>query len=579
MRFPKSLRWRIAFAYAILIIVALGIVSAYLVGFVRGTYVSELELRVEHEALLTADRVADLVFADADALEDLVLRTNEAVKARVTIIDPSGVVLADSHESPTVMENHADRPEVTGALASGIGRDTRVSATIGEQLLYTAVPITVEGDWVGVARVAVSASDVDRNLNRIVWTVALAGLAVTVAAVALGVWIARRTLRSVSSVAEGAMLLAEGDFSHRVAAAAADTDETKLLTEAFNRMADTVQTTIADLRDEHTKLSALLDTMGDGVVLIASSGVIDLINSTARRLLRVGEPGTAGNARVRDPDLLALARLAIGEGERQQRDVELVPGPRYVSAIATPLEDGQVLLTLHDLTDVRQLNVTRREFVSNVSHELRNPLASITAIIETLEGGAAADPKAAADFLARVRGDIERMTALVNDLLTLSRIESGRDERQDSRVAIAELLEDARRAIVTRTGPTAQLVVESYGVPVTQADPRRLRQVVDNLLDNAMRFTPVDGTVTLRAWADGDMVHLTVSDTGAGIAPVHIPHLFERFYKADMSRHDPGTGLGLAIARHIVERYGGQIVVRSELGEGSTFEVTLPFAS
>lgn len=189
MRFPKSLRRRMRFAYAILIIAALGIVSAYLVGFVRGTYVSELELRVEHEALLTADRVADLVIADADALEDedLVLRTNEAVKARVTIIDPAGVVLADSYESPTLMENHADRPEVTGAIASGIGRDTRVSATGGEQILYTAVPITVEGDVVGVARVAVSASDVNRNLNRIVWTVALAGLAVTVAAVALGV--------------------------------------------------------------------------------------------------------------------------------------------------------------------------------------------------------------------------------------------------------------------------------------------------------------------------------------------------------------------------------------------------------
>jgi len=566
------------FAYAILIIAALGIVSAYLVGFVRGTYVSELELRVEHEALLTADRVADLVIADADALEDLVLRTNEAVKARVTIIDPSGVVLADSYESPTLMENHADRPEVTGAIASGIGRDTRVSATGGEQILYTAVPITVEGDVVGVARVAVSASDVNRNLNRIVWTVALAGLAVTVAAVALGVWIARRTLRSIRSVAEGATLLAEGDFSHRVVAAA-DTDETKVLMEVFNRMADTVQTTIADLRDEHTKLLALVDTMGDGVVLLVSSGVINLINSTARRLLGVGELGTAGSARVSDPDLLALARLAIGEGERQQRDVELVPGPRYVSAIATPLEDGQVLITLHDLTDVRQLNVTRREFVSNVSHELRNPLASMTAIIETLEGGASADPKAAADFLARARGEIEHMTALVNDLLTLSRIESGRDERQASRVVIADLLEDARRAIVTPTGTTAQIVVECYGVPVTQADPRRLRQVLDNLLDNAMRFTPVNGTVTLRAWANGDLVHLTVSDTGAGIAPVHIPHLFERFYKADMSRHDPGTGLGLAIARHIVEQYGGQIAVRSELGEGSTFEVTLPSAS
>ncbi|MDA1036224.1 MAG: HAMP domain-containing protein, partial [Chloroflexi bacterium] len=436
MRLPRSLRWRIASAYTVLVVVALGLVSVYLIGFVRGTYVSEIEIRIEHEAQLTADTAAGLMRETRylTTLQALVDRTNEVVDARVTIIDPSGFVLADSHESPSVMGNHADRPEVIKALADGIGRDTRLSAILGERLVYTAVPITLDNKVVGIARIAVSSSDVSHNLNRILWTVVLAGLIVAAGAVVLGIWIARRTLRSLTSVAEGATRLAKGDLDYRVVAE--DTDETRLLAEAFNRMADTVQSTIESLSEEHAKLAAVLDTMGDGVTLVDSFGFVELANKTARDLLVVGGAGSANHERLRDPDLLRLARLAISEGERQQRDIDLVPGPRYVSAIATPLEDERALLTIHDLTSVRQLDVTRREFVSNVSHELRNPLASITAMVETLEAGAAADPQTSADFLARIRGDVERMTALVNDLLTLSRVESGRDQAQSTRVDV-----------------------------------------------------------------------------------------------------------------------------------------------
>ena len=577
MRLPRSLLWRMTLAHALLLVLALGVVSVYLISFVRGTYLNDLEGTLEHEARLTAHSAARLLSASPDGseLQALAEDAGLAADARVTIVDPAGVVLADNQERAAEMANYRGRPEVAAALAGNVGRTTRESAASGERLLHKAVPIVTGGEPAGAVIVAASTAGVNSNINRIIWTVTIAGLVVTALALGLGAWIARRTVSSVRSVADGAARFANGDLDYRVPLQ--ETSETRLLAEAFNRMADTVRSTIRDLSDEHAKLSAVLDTMGDGVALIAAPGGIDLVNSAARDLLSVDESGS-GAPRLRDPDLLQLTRRAVQENTRQQRDVELVPGPRYISAIATPLDSSHVLLTLHDLTTVRQLDVTRREFVSNVSHELRNPLASMTAIVETLEGGAVADPEAAADFLARVRGDIERMNALVNDLLMLSRIESGRDELERVRVDVTELLEDARRGAATKRGPLARVVVETEQAPIALADPRRVRQVIDNLLDNALRFTPADGAVTLRSWTQEGSVHLSVSDTGPGIPQKHLPHLFERFYKADPSRHDPGTGLGLAIARHIVEAHGGRISVRSQLGHGSTFEATLPAA-
>jgi len=315
--------------------------------------------------------------------------------------------------------------------------------------------------------------------------------------------------------------------------------------------------------------------MADGVLLVSASGAIDLSNTAARGMLTVN----SGSGFLRDPDLLALARQARENGERAQQDVEVLPGPRYVSAIATPLEDDRVLLTVHDLTAVRHLNVTRREFVSNVSHELRNPLAAMGVLVETLASGAVSDPTTSADFLARLGQEIQRMNALVADLLTLSRLESGVDDGGALVVDMAEALEAARAAAIQKRGEEA--TVEMNAGPGVRAamDPFRFRQVVDNLLENALRFTPAGGSVRMSAEIDGDRVRFTITDTGEGIDAEHIPHIFERFYKADPSRHDPGTGLGLSIVRHIVETSGGSVSVESTPRVGTTFEMLLPAAT
>jgi two-component system phosphate regulon sensor histidine kinase PhoR len=375
---------------------------------------------------------------------------------------------------------------------------------------------------------------------------------------------------SLRAVAEGADSIASGQLAERVYAPA--NVETRHLAAAFNRMADTLQATVEGLSLERAQLSALVETMADGVVLVNASGGMDLFNSAAGKILGVDPNGRF----LRDPDLLALARQARENGERVQDEMEILPGPRYVSAIAIPLEDCRVLLTVHDLTAMHHLNVTRREFVSNVSHELRNPLAAMGVLVETLEAGAGANPEMAIDFLRRLREEIEHMNALVADLLTLARLESGASDGGELHVDVAHALGKARAAAIQKRGEQVSVVIDAEPGILAAADPFRFRQVLDNLLENALRFTNPGGTVRMSASVDGDQVRFTIADTGEGIEAVDLAHIFERFYKADPSRQDPGTGLGLSIVRHIVETRGGTVSVESEPGEGTTFEVRLP---
>jgi two-component system phosphate regulon sensor histidine kinase PhoR len=403
----------------------------------------------------------------------------------------------------------------------------------------------------------------------------IAALVVASGAIAAGFLIRALTQAgsSLRAVAAGANSIAAGELSERVYAPA--NAETRHLAAAFNRMADALQKTVEGLSLERAQLSALVETMADGVVLVNASGGIDLFNPAARKML-----GLDPNVRfLRDPDLLALARQARENRERAQDEVEVLPGPRYVSATATPLEDDRVLLTVHDLTAIHHLNVTRREFVSNVSHELRNPLAAMGALVETLEAGARGNPEMAADFLGRLRQEIEHMNALVADLLTLARLESGPSDGGALYVDVAQALDQARAIAIQKRGEHVSVVIDAEPGILAAADPFRFRQVVDNLLENALRFTEPGGTVRMSGSVDGDQVRFTIADTGEGIEPKHLTHIFERFYKADPSRHDPGTGLGLSIVRHIVETRGGSVTVESEPGKGTTFEVRLPVAT
>ena len=584
MRLLHTLQWRVVLAYTALIVVSMGAVSMYLVDFVRGTYISNLEERLEQEAGLVGETTSRYFLPppDIDGLQVVSERIGNLIDARVTVIALDGTVLTDTWEDPAAMENHALRPEVQGALRIGLGKNTRTSATVGREMLYTAAPIKMNGTLLGVARVAVPTSRIQANVNRIIATIFLSAAIVTAISLALGYLIARRAARSIRSVTEAAHHLAVGEWDHRVEALSSD--ETQELAEAFNSMASALRNMVHELSGERDKLSAVLGTMADGVVVIGPDGQIELLNPAGQALLGVGTQDHAGERfmeLVRDHELQHLVSLCQETGQRQFGEVELVQQGRFLSAIATPLtENGSpgVLLTLHDLTRIRQVETTRKEFVSNVSHELRSPLASMKAMAETLDGGALDDQLVARDFVRRIHGEIDRMSRMVEDILDLARLESEHETLRLNTVHMGPLLEEIRARFQQRAdakGIKVEVTADN-SLPGVLGDEDKLRQVLANLLDNALNFTPESGTVTLSADADVRMVKVSVSDSGIGIPDEHLPHIFERFYKVDRARGNTGSGLGLAIIKHIVQAHGGEVAVESREGDGSTFSLTLP---
>lgn len=432
---------------------------------------------------------------------------------------------------------------------------------------------------------ASSPDRVGADVDRVVIALVVSAAVVVSLSAGLAYTLARRTSLSGRAVAEGARRLASGDLEYRVEAPSLG--ETRELAEAFNRMAATIRDMVRDLSAERNRLSVVLDTMADGVIVINPDGGVDLMNRAAEWLLETQPLQSDGRKLadiVRNYELLQLVADAQSDRDMHQVELELVNSRRFLSAIATPQSENRsdgVLLTLRDFTGLRQMETTRTEFVSNVSHELRTPLASMKALVETLQDGALDDPDAASDFLRRIHGDVDRMTAMVSELLELSLLESGHAPIHLAPVDI--------RSVVDETESEFALLLESKGLsltadlpkdlPYVMADAAKLSQVLRNLVENAVKFTPEGGSIGIFALESGGWVELRVSDTGVGIAPAHLPHVFERFYKVDRSRRDVGTGLGLAIVKHLVQAHGGDIRVESIKGQGSTFTLSLRRAS
>ena len=336
----------------------------------------------------------------------------------------------------------------------------------------------------------------------------------------------------------------------------------------------------SSLEAEHSKLAAVLDQMTDGVLIADAAGRVTFLNPAAGKLFGMPDaPGRTVAEVVRQHQLVEAWRRCQESGEMQTEAVEIPARRQFLQLFAIPeRQTGGSLLLVQDLTRVRRLETVRRDFISNVSHELRTPLASLKALTETLRDGALEDPQAAPRFLGRIEIEVDALTQMAQELLELTRIESGQVPLELKEISPSGLLNssaDRMRAQAERTGLVLR-VEETANLPAVRADAPRLEQVLVNLIHNAVKFTRPGGEVILSAQADGDFVRFAVCDTGVGIPEDDLARIFERFYKADRARSGGGTGLGLSIARHIVEMHGGRIWAESVEGRGSTFFFTIP---
>lgn len=579
----RNLRARIAVAYGALMVACVGAFTVYLVGVSQESYLGTLQQGVGAQAKLVGVAAQPYLAgaATASEIDRLAKRLGVDAGVRVTIIDKEGVVLADSEHDPLAMENHGTRPEVIAALESGRGESRRRSATAGYDTMYVATPIMNGQDVLGVARVAVPIARINQAAQEIAWAIVLGGLAATALAVGLAILIASSVTRPVERLTAMAGLMAEGKLDQRIGSYSGD--EVGRLGAAFDLMAERLRDTIAAISAEKNTLSTILSTMADGIVIVDEGGRVNLVNRAAAAMLQMQVPYSDGRSYVevlRDHELSDIVRRCLAEGTQQSGIAEIGRPRRILRMVAAPLRRGRAgaLALLQDLTEVRRAETIRREFVANVSHELRTPIATLKALVETLEEGAIGEPEVARDFLEKMHTEVDGLAQLVSELLELSRIESGQAKLRVEPAEVGVLVRGAAgrlKAQAERAG--LELAVEvPDGLPRVTADVQRIGQVLTNLIHNAVKFTPPGGRITVLARKEGEQVAVSVSDTGIGISTEHLPRIFERFYKADPSRSEGGTGLGLAVAKHVVQAHGGEIRAESAEGQGSTFTFTLP---
>jgi two-component system phosphate regulon sensor histidine kinase PhoR len=591
----RRLRWRIALPYVALILAATLGLTLYVSDQVRQVRLADLEAQLLADARLLAGSVAPLLQEGTtpEILDDLAQSWADRLAARVTIIATDGAVLGESHQDRTQMDNHLRRPEVQQALQAGQGSSMRYSATLGFEMMYAAVPVqSRERQTLGVMRVALPLGEIEANIGRLRQGIVLAGLGTALAAALLAVLLAGRTtqpLRQLTAVAER---LAAGDLDARLFPSSRD--EVGQLTRAFDHMADQIREQVTTLAEEQGRLAAVLDHMADGVLITDEGGQVRLVNAAATRLLETSEERALGRSFAQVAPYHPLIELWKACRELGKEQIEMVEVSRhglFLQAIVSPFDFAQgrpfeqqgtkgYLVILQDLTRIRRLETVRRDFISNISHELRTPLAGLKALVDTLRGGAIKDPPAAKRFLKRMDTEVDALTQTVEELLELSRIESGQAPLRLVPTLVAEVVVppvDRLRPQAERAGLEITILLPPQ-VPPVLADTDRARLVLTNLIHNAVKFTPPGGHITVAAKPAGAEVILSVEDTGVGIPAEDLPRIFERFYKADRARSGGGTGLGLAIAKHIVQGHGGRLWAESVEGQGSTFSFTLPVA-
>jgi two-component system phosphate regulon sensor histidine kinase PhoR len=585
-----SIRWRIAIPFVLLSMFSLLALGLVLSNVLRQTYLADLESRLTSQALLVGDEVAPVLengTPGAD-LDSLARHYADLLQARVTIVAADGTVLGESHEDRTRMENHRDRPEIAAALSNGKGSSTRFSHTVGYDMMYTAIAVPQDGQPAGVVRIAVPLQQIAAHVAQVQRILTGVTLIVITLTILLASLIAARTTRPVRELTQAVhqMTASQLTGSPPATPAATTQDEVGQLTQAFNVMSAQLSEQINALQAEDAKLSAVLQKMTDGVLIVDEEGRVQLINRAAEKMFGVEAASSMGRSLVEITNAyqaVELWRSCQASGESQSSSFILNRNKLALEATATsfgPLLPGSTLLLFQDVTRQRQTETIRRDFISNVSHELRTPLAALKALTETLQDGALNDPPAAQQFLGQMEAEVDALSLMVSELLELSRIESGRVPLALKPTRPLDIVAPAiERLALQAERVNLELSMDCpEDLPLVLADATRVQQVATNLLHNAIRFTPEGGRVKVCAGAQGHVVRFQVTDSGIGIDPADLPRIFERFYKADRARSGRGTGLGLAIARHLVEAHGGEIWAESEPGKGSTFSFTIPLA-
>jgi len=585
----KSLLWHVFFSYLLVILVSLVAVTWLASNSMRHFFLQKTQGDLQTRALLFENYILEHVEPlDEESIDRLCKKIGPSASTRITVVLPSGRVIGDSEEDPRKMDNHIDRPEILDAMEKDVGVSTRYSPTLAKQLMYVAVPLKRNTRTMAFVRAAIQVDSVDRDIQAIQIKIAFSGLVIAGFATLLSLLGSHRIRRPIEEIRRGAERFSRGDFQQPLPVSAIK--EIGDLSETLNTMAQEMQKTLSKITEQRNELGAVLSSMAEGVLAMDMEERILGMNHAASVIFECDPKQVQGRTIqevIRHPDLQSLVTKALASEEAVERDVVLYSKEeRVLNGHATILRDGEgkrvgVLVVLNDITRLRKLENIRKDFVANVSHEIKTPITAIKGFVETLRDGAMQSPQDAERFLGIIQNHVLRLESLVEDLLSLSRIEEETEKEEIilEEKPLKEVLAGALQLCQVKAEPKQISMELSCSDDVAaRINSSLLEQAVVNLLDNAVKYSEQGKTIRVQTEATPQEILIRVRDEGYGIEKQHLERLFERFYRVDKARSRKlgGTGLGLAIVKHIMEAHGGRVSVESQLGRGSTFTLHLP---
>jgi two-component system phosphate regulon sensor histidine kinase PhoR len=589
--FKKRLLWQLYPPFLLIIVISVVGIAWYASLSFHKFYINQVDEGLKSRAYLVEKQIStNLAKRNFAEIDNFCKQVATASSTRITVILPDGEVIADSDEIPARMKNHADRPEFQDALKYGLGKSARHSETIGKNMRYLAVLIKQEGNILAVVRISVPVIAIDETLGRIYQQLFWAGMIIAACAALVSLAISKKISRPVEQMTKVARHFAAGKLDLRLSLPRAT--ELAELAEALNEMARQLNARIDAITEERSQIQAILSSMVEGVIAVDSAGHIVSMNKAAADLLGIDATKSKGlsiEEAVRNPQLQQYIQSTLENEQLTENDhFVLNDNGRFLQLYGSALTDGRgnnngAVLVLHDITRTRRLEEVRREFVANVSHELKTPITSIKGFVETLQDGAVDKPPEAIRFLEIIARHADRLNAIVDDLLSLSRLEDDSEKRRLSfeksglRPVLVSAIELAKAKADQKHIAVELFCDKQIEVKI---NPALIEQAVFNLIDNAIKYSQADSKIQVRAEIKEDEVLITVSDQGCGIEQEHLDRIFERFYVVDKSRSRKlgGTGLGLSIVKHISQVHGGYVTVESKVNEGSTFSIHLPFS-
>ncbi len=588
----RKLIWQIYPSYLLIIVAALAAVAFYISGALEESYLRETQRHLEAHIKLFQVMAHEPFSPEQQQQVDALCKTfGNTLGSRITVILPSGQVIGDSMEHPSQMDNHGDRPEILSAFADRIGVATRYSYTVKRQMMYVALPLKNGERIVGVARASLPVLTVQQTLSLIDKKIVLGGVVIAIFAAIISFGVAYWINRPLEDIRNGAEQFASGHLQHRIYPTGSQ--EFKLLAETMNQMATQLHDRFDQITQQRNELETMLASMTEAVVVVDPEERIVRCNQAAGTLFQIDVTAATNRSIqevIRNADIQRFLKTTLNSEKPVEDLIEIdFEGEQFLRAYGTLLKNGEqlvqgALLVFHDITRLKQLENMRREFVANVSHELKTPITAIKGFVETLQTGAMEDTKTAPRFLEIIARNANRLENIIDDLLALSKIEQGEDSGQI--LLLRDNITDVLRAAMTACAPKSaeKEITVTLDAPASlyaNVNADLLEQAVGNLLDNALKYSGAGSTIRIQGMRQHDQIVISVKDSGCGIPAEHLPRLFERFYRVDKarSRNLGGTGLGLAIVKHIIQAHQGAVTVESAVGKGSVFTITLPAAA